>query len=147
MLAPGSSWQHPFFNILTNFPAPRRAQTTNVKEVNIQFQNKDSVVNFKCIQIMVGTGSGNRTGNQFLKIPGAGDTQRLGLTGKYRINLAKYFEQPNLQIHSSWKFVWMTILSTSLFSEANTTLQRPLEARFLFLYQFAEALRLKSVLI
>ncbi|KAA6346978.1 MAG: hypothetical protein EZS28_052055, partial [Streblomastix strix] len=83
MLAPGSSWQHPFFNILANFPAPRRAQTTNVKEVNIQFYNKDSVVNFKCIQIMVGTGSGNRTGNQFLKIPGAGEAQCLGLTGRY----------------------------------------------------------------
>ncbi|KAA6387539.1 MAG: hypothetical protein EZS28_016933, partial [Streblomastix strix] len=35
MLAPGSSWQHPFFNILANFPVSRRAQTTNVKEVNI----------------------------------------------------------------------------------------------------------------
>ncbi|KAA6385183.1 MAG: hypothetical protein EZS28_019290, partial [Streblomastix strix] len=53
----------------------------------------------------------------------------------------------NLQIHSSWKFVWMTILSASLFSEAYTTLQRPLEAKFIFLYQFAEALGLKSVLI
>ncbi|KAA6366689.1 MAG: hypothetical protein EZS28_037784 [Streblomastix strix] len=74
---------HKFFNILAKFPAPRRAQTTNSKEVNISLQIIDIDVNFKYIWVIRGTCSINRTWNLIFKIPGAGDTQSLRFTGRY----------------------------------------------------------------
>ncbi|KAA6383743.1 MAG: hypothetical protein EZS28_020731 [Streblomastix strix] len=90
MIDLGLTGKHLFFDILTNFLTMRRTQTTNANEVNIPFQIQDSVVNFKCNQIIGGTGQGNLARNEFVKIPGDGKAQRLGLTGRQYLEKKKH---------------------------------------------------------